>query len=40
MKRKITLVLAVVFVLSLMVGAAPSAAREGVEITVWFTGDD
>jgi multiple sugar transport system substrate-binding protein len=40
MKRKITLLLLFVFVVSLMVGVAPSSAREGVEITVWFTGDD
>ena len=40
MKRKLTLVLVVVLTLTLLISAAPSSAREGVEITVWFTGDD
>ncbi|MBN2305232.1 MAG: extracellular solute-binding protein [Anaerolineae bacterium] len=40
MKRKLTLVLVFVVALSLLLSAAPSSAREGVEIVVWFTGDD
>lgn len=40
MKRKTTILFLFVFVFSLLLSAAPSYAREGVEIKVWFTGDD
>lgn len=40
MKRKLTLLLMFVLITSLLLSAAPSSAREGVAITVWFTGDD
>jgi len=40
MKRKITLLFLFIFAFSLLLSAAPTSARAGVEIVVWFTGDD
>ncbi len=40
MKRKIAFLITFVLALTMLVGVLPTSARAGVEVSVWFTGDD